>query len=248
VIFAMAAVAALSGCGGATGGGAGDTSARIQQSDSAVANLRQAVELWRNAEYAAAANAAERAAKLGGLNARQRAIAEAIQGAAWVNAEQTEKALPFLDSAIAAHPELGFAHSYRAEAVYLDKEYRPTIASASRAIRLLPNWSRPYLMRALSHARLREVAPALADMNRVIELAPGRSPYLAMRGALHEMAGNLALAVADYREAVRADPDNETARQALARALSTAAQRGGPAAPPVTPPPRTRDDAPIIRL
>jgi tetratricopeptide (TPR) repeat protein len=111
---------------------------------------------------------------------------------------------------------------------------------ANRALRLqqirvgvtraqeLPDALAP-LAKLINHAHFAAMANkdvvAFADYAKVLELRSGFIPALAARGRLHENLENYAAAIADYNEALRIDPDCETAHSRLA-SLYAACERG----------------------
>jgi tetratricopeptide (TPR) repeat protein len=112
-------------------------------------------------------------------------------------------ALPDLNAAIAADPELISAYQRRGW-FYMDKEvYDHAIPDFDKVISRNPDWSAVYGVRALAYRGMGKYDLAIADFDKEFTLTGrGTRKDYETRGLTHSLNGNNDAAIADYKRAI----------------------------------------------
>lgn len=122
---------------------------------------------------------------------------------------QTDKAMKYLNRALAIEPDYG--HARRLRAVVLNGkngDIKQAIADFTVALKETDSghYGSMLVMRAGAYAKLKDYPHALADYNAVLKLIPEDDNALRQRAAVYEAMGDLKKAVADYSKAIDLSP------------------------------------------
>ncbi len=90
--------------------------------------------------------------------------------------------------------------------------YHQAIQAYSKALALDPSLTYVYASRASAHAEVGRIEEAIRDLDRVIELSPLRAGPFFRRGVLRLIQGSTITALADLKEALRLNPNEDSAR------------------------------------
>jgi lipoprotein NlpI len=118
-----------------------------------------------------------------------------------------EKAILFLDKAVALSPDFPQYSVNRAAALNRLGRYAEAIDDCNRAIQWNPGFAGAYINRAVALNDLGRYAEALDDCNRVIGSYPRDAGAYMNRGAAHLGMGQYQLAVDDWDQAISLKPD-----------------------------------------
>ncbi|HEX2898583.1 MAG TPA: tetratricopeptide repeat protein, partial [Bacteroidia bacterium] len=132
--------------------------------------------------------------------------------------ERYEEALQVLEQAIALDSTFAYAYNNRGFAKYKLGQYEAAILDFNKSIALKndyyhwPPYNRANALRALGRDK-----EAIDDFNLSLSYKADYAVALNDRGETWEKLGNMDKAVSDYQEALKADPDLETAKKNLQR-------------------------------
>ncbi|MFD1140468.1 tetratricopeptide repeat protein [Larkinella insperata] len=103
------------------------------------------------------------------------------------------------------------AFNSRAVAYFELKDYENALLDYDQAIKLSPDFYKPYYNRAKLKTARGETDPALRDFSEAIRRAPDISDIYLDRGQLFANSGNLTSALSDFNQAIQLDPKNSLA-------------------------------------
>ena len=137
-------------------------------------------------------------------------------GVGYLDLNDPETAIPFLDQAIEIDPEYARAYYNRAIGYFDSGDYEQSVVDNTRAIEIDPEYRSAYINRADSYEELGDFENAFADMEVVISLTdePTASDYL-KRGFYAVSAGEREIAAPDYWEYIQANKMDEFIRESL---------------------------------
>lgn len=138
-----------------------------------------------------------------------------LLGALEMQAAQYEKALEFLDRAIAADASRSAAYSNLANALRMLNRPQEAIGRCDRALQLDPGNVAALVNRGLSLRDMERNAEALADLDRALALAPGSANILGNRGHVLRKLARFEAAAACFSQLLAVAPEHEYARGAL---------------------------------
>jgi tetratricopeptide (TPR) repeat protein len=130
-----------------------------------------------------------------------------MNGLAYTNLEEYEKALENYGRAIELDPEDTVAYINRGVTFAGLKEYERALEDFGRAIELDPKDAGAYNNRGLAYADLKEYERALEDYERAIQLDPEDTVAYNNRGVAYAELKEYQLALEDYRRAIELDPE-----------------------------------------
>ena len=90
-------------------------------------------------------------------------------------------------------------------------DYDRTIATATEAIRLNPNYANPFISRGIAYSRKADTDRAITDYNEAIRLDPTNAIAFYNRGVAYDRKNDYDRAIADYNETIQLDPKNSQA-------------------------------------
>ncbi|WP_254695014.1 adenylate/guanylate cyclase domain-containing protein [Leisingera sp. NJS201] len=142
--------------------------ARIDPLDSAVQRRLAVMHLFKG-EFSLAEDHFQRALALNPNDTD----AMAFRGLSYVYRGQPEKALAELDQASGRNPfHPTYFHWFRGLALYMCREYRPSISEVNKAVGLFPGFPAPHRHLAACYAQLGDRAAAARECGRILGLEP----------------------------------------------------------------------------
>jgi tetratricopeptide (TPR) repeat protein len=129
-------------------------------------------------------------------------------------------ALAFYDQLISKGQNY-FALVTRARVRYERREYDSAVNDCSEALRIVPEGTAAFCMRARALARLSRHKEAFADVDAAIRIDPKFGPAYAVRGHLWLEISEAAKAVEDFNRGIELDPKSAWAYGGRGRAHST---------------------------
>ncbi len=137
-------------------------------------------------------------------------------GVGYLDLNDPEQAIPFLDLAIEIDPEYARAYYNRAIGYFDMGDYEQSVVDNTRAIEIDPEYRSAYINRSDSYDELGDFENALADMEMVFTLTdePTASDYLT-RGFYAVSLGERERAAPDYWEYIQANKTDEFIRESL---------------------------------
>ncbi len=139
-------------------------------------------------------------------------------GSAFVKAGQFDKAIVYLDEAIALDPEGYLAYNNRGTLFEKLGLFGKAVEDFDRAIVLNSDYYLSYHNRAVALGKMGQYGRALEDLNRAIVLNQFFAPAYFARGNVNLRTGDQGLAVSDFRRACELGDDSGcNALQALAK-------------------------------
>ena len=139
-----------------------------------------------------------------------------------------EKAIAECTEAIKLHPNYAEAYVYRGMIYYMVKDYDRAIADYNQAIRLDNNHNTAYYNRAFIYLHhKKDYDRAIEDFTQLIRLFPNDGDNYRSRGHAYRGKGDYSRAKADYESALRVNPQDNLAKNAL-NELSTPSYQGTP--------------------
>lgn len=136
----------------------------------------------------------------------------------------------------ASQADLAITYENRAEGRWGMNDLPGALADIEQALRLDPNYGRPYGVRAAIYRLQGQLARAMPDLNRALQLDPSLAANWALRGDIYAELGDWNRAAADFAEAARRDG---RFAENFAEARRMAQAQGAAAAPAATPPAAT---------
>jgi len=151
----------------------------------------------------------------------------------YLAANRPEEAKPFFERALAKKPSCAAAHAGLGEICLLRKEHEAAARYFENVLRIQPGATTVHYSLAMAYRGLKQKNKAVEHLARrgyvrvgvadplmhAIETLPTGVQHHMMSGAAAAESGKVAEGFAKLRKAVEADPDNSTARLALATAL-----------------------------
>jgi protein O-GlcNAc transferase len=135
---------------------------------------------------------------------------------------EAQRAVPHLDQAIRLYgrrPDAAQAHYLRAKIYSEDRDAAKAAAELQQAVELAPEFAEAWSDLGESRKNLSDGKGALSAFRRSVDLVPGNPVAQARLGAYLLDSGAVHEAVEHLDEAVRLDPKNQSALNALQRAL-----------------------------
>jgi protein O-GlcNAc transferase len=135
---------------------------------------------------------------------------------------EAQRAVPHLDQAIRLYgrrPDAAQAHYLRAKIYSEDRDAAKAAAELQQAVELAPEFAEAWSDLGESRKNLSDGKGALSAFRRSVELVPQNPVAQARLGAYLLDSGAVHEAVEHLDEAVRLDPKNQSALNALQRAL-----------------------------
>jgi tetratricopeptide (TPR) repeat protein len=138
------------------------------------------------------------------------------QGRQLLREGKSREAVQALNTAIEADPDNADAFVTRGAAYFELKEYANAKLDYEQAIKLKPDFYRPYYNRALLKTSQGDIQGALTDYSEAIRLAPDTARSAASdtylnRGQLFFLQGQTQPALTDFDQAIRLNPRNALA-------------------------------------
>lgn len=133
------------------------------------------------------------------------------EGRALMQQGKFREAIQPLNDAINADGTNAEAFNTRAVAYFELKNYENALLDYDQAIKLNPDFYKPYYNRAKLKTARGETEAALKDFSEAIRRAPDSSDIYLDRGQLFATSGNLTSALSDFNQAIQLDPKNSLA-------------------------------------
>ncbi|RAJ94342.1 Tfp pilus assembly protein PilF [Larkinella arboricola] len=133
------------------------------------------------------------------------------EGRALMQQGKFRDAIQPLNDAINADGGNFEAFNSRAVAYFELKDYENALLDYEHAIKLSPDFYKPYYNRAKLKTARGETDAALKDFSEAIRRAPDVSDIYLDRGQLFANTGNLNSALSDFNQAIERDPKNSLA-------------------------------------
>jgi len=83
---------------------------------------------------------------------------------------------------------------------------KEAMAHCGRALRLKPNYAKPYFISGAAHAKAGRLRDAVRDFSKAIQIRPDLADAYYSRGTAFRDLGQCGRAIADYTRAIRSDP------------------------------------------
>jgi len=99
------------------------------------------------------------------------------------------------------------AHNSLGLALFAEGKTGEAINQYNKAIRIRPDFIRPYHNRGAAYASLGQYQRAIADYNEAIRIRPDFAEVYNNRGIAHSLLGQQQQAIIDYNESIRIKPD-----------------------------------------
>ncbi|RYF77507.1 MAG: tetratricopeptide repeat protein [Cytophagaceae bacterium] len=138
------------------------------------------------------------------------------QGRALLREGKSREALTALNQAVEADADNADAFNTRGVAYFELKEYSNALLDYEQALKLKPDFYRPYYNRALLKTAQGDVQAALKDYSEAIRLAPdtaktATSETYLNRGQLFALQGQTQPALTDFDQSIKLNPKNALA-------------------------------------
>jgi tetratricopeptide (TPR) repeat protein len=137
--------------------------------------------------------------------------ADLARGRALMREGKFREAMPVLNRAVEADAGNADAFSMRGVAHFELKEYANAGLDYEQAIKLKPDYYRPYYNRALLRTAQNDLSGALADYSTAIRLAPDSAETYLNRGQLFAAQNQPQPALTDFNRAIQLAPNNALA-------------------------------------
>jgi tetratricopeptide (TPR) repeat protein len=124
------------------------------------------------------------------------------------------KALDDADTAIRVHPHEPLLFAARAAIRTKLQHYQQALEDWNKVIALTPNDAHAYAQRALVEYQTKQMDKADNDLAKSLKIAPNATAYL-NRGIISKDQRKYAAAITDFSSALRFEPDNAVAVEAL---------------------------------
>jgi len=99
-------------------------------------------------------------------------------------------------------------------------DYDEVIVQSNLVLRIDPNSSVSYTIRARAYFEKDDMERAIADCNQAIRLDRNNLSAYSLRAHAYARTGGLERAISDWQAMLRIDPNNETARQNIEIAIN----------------------------
>ena len=99
------------------------------------------------------------------------------------------------------------AHNSLGLALFAEGKTGEAIDQYNKAIRIRPDFIRPYHNRGAAYASLGQYQRAIADYNEAIRIRPDFAEVYNNRGIAYSLLGQQQQAIIDYNESIRIKPD-----------------------------------------